>query len=106
MTWYLRSRILSTDDEQEHDVEAMTALVRSNTKGKAREAGLAPETWVESGCTTNVDAITAEGQADMQHDVEGGLWWKLWEISAACKDIGGMECYGQSYRKLPVFLLG
>lgn len=25
-----------------------------------------------------------------------GRWWKAWEVSADCREIGGMECYGES----------
>lgn len=25
-----------------------------------------------------------------------GRWWKAWEVSADCREIGGMECYGMS----------
>jgi len=25
---------------------------------------------------------------------ESGRWWKVWDVRADCREIGGMECYG------------
>ncbi len=30
---------------------------------------------------------------DEQDACEG--WWKVWDVCADCKEIGGMECYGE-----------
>lgn len=32
-------------------------------------------------------------------------WWKLWDVSAECRDIGCMECYGESSERCRVLLL-
>lgn len=32
-------------------------------------------------------------------------WWKLWDVSAECRDIGCMECYGESSERRRVLLL-
>ena len=97
MTWYLRSTVFGTDDE-EHDIEAMKMLVRSDLKGKPREANLSPEQWIEEGHTPAVAGVAEVPCEIVRRAVGDGdeRWWKLWEVSAACKDIGGMECYGGS----------
>lgn len=33
---------------------------------------------------------------EVQDGDEKKGWWKAWDVSADCKEIGGMECYGQS----------
>jgi hypothetical protein len=31
-------------------------------------------------------------------------WWRVWDISADCREIGGMECYGMSTFTLIIVL--
>ncbi|KAK4689104.1 coatomer subunit zeta, partial [Tremellales sp. Uapishka_1] len=64
----VRNRLLGIEDPV--DVEA--------AKGK-----IALSTWY------GLDE-RKEGEGDER---KLGKWWKLWEVSAECKEMGGMECY-------------
>lgn len=44
--------------------------------------------WLESSGGPSVEG------ALVQRDSRGNGWWKLWDVSAECRDIGCMECYG------------
>jgi hypothetical protein len=28
---------------------------------------------------------------------DSGGWWKVWDVRAECREIGGMECYGMQF---------
>lgn len=65
-------------------------------KGKGKLA--AEEEWL--GLQYDEDAVSP--RAEMRKTQEAGLaareggadgWWRLWDVSAECHEIGGMECY-------------
>jgi hypothetical protein len=31
---------------------------------------------------------------DIEERESRGRWWKVWDVRADCREIGGMECYG------------
>jgi hypothetical protein len=33
---------------------------------------------------------------DVDEGESRGRWWKVWDVRADCREIGGMECYGMS----------
>jgi hypothetical protein len=56
---------------------------------------------VEAGKVDDVEWSIRKGRrGQMAKDNEQSRWWRLWEVSAECMDIGGMECYGKSSAEL------
>jgi hypothetical protein len=52
---------------------------------------------VEAGKVDDVEWSIRKGRrGQMAKENEQSRWWRLWEVSAECMDIGGMECYGKS----------
>ena len=72
LTTYLRNRLAGVDEVE-------------SAKGKELE-----EEWlgIEPG---RYEGRAGQGEADEER--EG--WWRLWDVGADCKEIGGMECYGE-----------
>jgi len=35
-----------------------------------------------------------EDLEDIDERENGERWWKVWDVRADCREIGGMECYG------------
>jgi len=35
-----------------------------------------------------------EDLEDIDEREIAGRWWKVWDVRADCREIGGMECYG------------
>ena len=48
--------------------------------GKGKEV---EEEWL------GLDVGKDEGDEDWEN------WWRVWDVGADCKEIGGMECYGE-----------
>ncbi|ORY30029.1 hypothetical protein BCR39DRAFT_530729 [Naematelia encephala] len=69
------------------DIEAGTAA-EINSKGKGKMIDLA---W-EAGDEKESLKTSLEVHA-LQEGKNDGDWWKLWDVGAECKEIGGMECY-------------
>jgi hypothetical protein len=50
----------------------------------------------------DLERVSVKGKEKALWDVEDtersgmGRWWKVWDVRADCKEIGGMECYGMS----------
>ena len=88
-------RLLGTDDDERYDqdIEALNTP-KIVGKGKGKEAILTPDQWLE----VTEGPIRRNLRSALRKDpvAEEPRWWKIWDVSAACKDIGGMECYGQS----------
>lgn len=60
----------------------------TKNKGKAVMRLGAEEEWL--GLDPAVSVSKAHKHRPTEHE-EG--WWKLWDVSADCREIGGMECY-------------
>ena len=77
----------------------------SNAKGKEKaEIGLGIHHTGETDLLKNGDLsfetikpIKGLGGAH-QSDTEGGgpSWWRLWDVTAECRELGSIECYGAS----------
>lgn len=67
-----------------NDVEAASQGLSEieKSKGKARAIGAEDARWLSLG------------GHDVEGDVRGKRWWRVWDIDVECLDIGGMECYG------------
>ncbi|ORX33392.1 hypothetical protein BD324DRAFT_639939 [Kockovaella imperatae] len=86
--WYLRSAILGAEELSSPDVEAVYPAENKIVKNRARQASLTSDHQVGWPDHTRLDSSV---KADEQPS--SAKWWKLWEVSAACRDIGAMECY-------------
>ena len=67
ITSHLKSKIIGTEANVPRDLERTVSV-----KGKERAV------WD----LEDVD------------ERESGRWWKVWDVRADCREIGGMECYG------------
>lgn len=78
-----------------NDLEGVTKISRStaSVKGKEKAEELDLPTS-ESGVGWRLPPTSTEGGG------EKSGWWKAWDVSADCREIGGMECYGRSLRQL------
>ena len=69
ITSHLKTKIIGTEANVPRDLEK-----RVSVKGKEKAV------W-------DLDDVD-EGES-------GGRWWKVWDVRADCREIGGMECYGR-----------
>jgi hypothetical protein len=76
ITSHLKSKIIGTEANVPQDLERTVSV-----KGK------------EKAVWEDVD--------DLENTQNGDRWWKVWDVRADCREIGGMECYGM----LPIFTL-
>jgi hypothetical protein len=81
LTSGLKSRVLG--EEGANDLEGFRRVSRPDGKGKEKAHELEGKNWSSS-------AASKEGEGNKSG------WWKAWDVSADCREIGGMECYGQS----------
>lgn len=91
ITSALRTRLLGGDEHT--DIETSTPKFEGyKSKGKGKEKAEA-----EVGATGwyGLDTTPEERRDDVG-------WWKAWDVSADCREIGGMECYGE--RANPIVL--
>lgn len=74
-----------------------TQLASSPAKGglKGKEKALPYQTGEAEWYGLEMPTLqrTSSGQGEDEVDDKKG-WWKAWDVSADCKEIGGMECYG------------
>lgn len=77
LTSRIRGVFLSSDE-----IPAVEARAR-DAKGK-RVVDPVDE-WLET---------SGNRQPVVHRDHKNDGWWKLWDVSAECRDIGCMECYG------------
>lgn len=87
ITSSLKDKILGNNELRHEELELERPESKPSAKGKERawseELGLGLGSS-ESG-HGEIDRIRGEGK---------GKWWRAWEVSADCREIGGMECYG------------
>lgn len=79
VTTALRSKLLGVDDST--DIER-SALPLKGNKGKEKAQEVGEPVWF------GMDTPREERREDQG-------WWKAWDVSADCREIGGMECYGK-----------
>jgi hypothetical protein len=70
------------------DIESSTPPLAGGYKGKEKE-----------GNEENVSGWYGMGTEREDRQDDNG-WWKAWDVSADCREIGGMECYGKSTAQL------
>lgn len=88
ITSQLRSRLLGSDERERdvRDVEEGTMMRKGKTK-------LLEEEWM---CASDEKKPLEQ---DVQIDKDSGRWFRIWDVSADCKEIGNMECYGEISRE-------
>jgi len=81
LTSVLRRRLLSREHSKLSCVEAGPAAKLDRMKGKEKM----DHEWF---------GLPGQNQEKtLKHNNDG--WWRLWDVSADCREIGGMECYGE-----------
>jgi hypothetical protein len=91
LTSVLRTRLLS--DNEVNDLEGVRKISRSTASAKGKEKAEELDLPMsESRAGWRLPATSTEGSG------EKSGWWKAWDVSADCREIGGMECYGRSLR--------
>jgi hypothetical protein len=87
ITSSLKNRILGNNELRLKEVELQSR--KPSAKGKQRawseELGLGLDTL--DSIRGDVNRVRGERRGK-------GKWWRAWEVSAECREIGGMECYG------------
>lgn len=75
VTSYARRALLGSDSED-------------LASAQAHEIQLSPAGQVDEWLQSSGPQLIRRRKADPNG------WWKLWDVSAECRDIGCMECYG------------
>jgi hypothetical protein len=75
LTSRLRSAVLGSDD--------IDVANRNPSADKGKRVVDPVDEWLASSAPIIHRNSNADG------------WWKLWDVSAECRDIGCMECYGE-----------
>jgi hypothetical protein len=91
VTSLLRNRWLGEEGDAEADAEAgalAKALKQKDIKGKGKM--VLEEDWLG---LPSLDPATEILRARKVAEKREGQWWKLWDVSADCTEIGEMECY-------------
>jgi hypothetical protein len=78
VTSLVRSRLLG-DDDSEKDIEA----------GDVRDKDMMQ--MVENEWTVSLN----DGKKEPLATTPSGRWWRLWDVSANCKEIGHIDCDGE-----------
>jgi hypothetical protein len=87
VTSSLKDRILGNSELQHEGLELERPKPKSSVKGK--EKAWSEELGLGLG---SLDSV----RGDIDRVRGKGRWWRAWEVSAECREIGGMECYGTS----------
>jgi hypothetical protein len=87
ITSSLKDRILGSDQLRREELELERPKAIPSLKGKERA-------WSEELGLGVGSLDSGYGDMDQMRGQRKGKWWRAWEVSAECKEIGGMECYG------------
>lgn len=77
VTSYARRALLGSDSED------------LSTDHQTRGMDVCPAGEIDEWLQSSGPDLTTRRSADPNG------WWKLWDVSAECRDIGCMECYGE-----------
>jgi hypothetical protein len=81
VTSIARQRLIGLDDHG-GDIEA--ASEGKSLKGKNKSS----EEWLGYGARQDTEMVMRDGAR-----TSDSAWWRIWDVTADCTDIGGMECY-------------
>ena len=104
VTSSVRRRLLGAD-ERDRDIEAGKKHAHDR-KGKTKvipsQLPLFEDEWMGLEMDADADNEADENEKRLvgrkgwkARAKEDERWWRLWDVSADCKEIGGMECYGR-----------
>ena len=71
-----------------------TRSITSHLKTKIIGADTVPRDLERTVSVKGKEKAVWEDVDDLETTQNGDRWWKVWDVRADCREIGGMECYG------------